>query len=146
MQGKGAVEVSMQALTDKELEDGLALLRESQAFLQAILFGVALQYHSLDLEREKLLGQSAGADPQTLQMIASLVTLGALFGFQNQAECLADQKASAGETPDMMDVKLGATSILVTMIRLFRLLGERWEPQSQANSLSQVEGLDGPVI
>lgn len=146
MQGEGAVNVSMQALTDKELEDGLALLRESQAFLQAILFGVALQYHSLDLEREKLLGQSAGADPQTLQMIASLVTLGALFGFQNQAECLADQKAHVGEVPDMMDVKLGATSILVTMIRLFRLLGERWGPQNQLNPLSQVEELDEPVI
>lgn len=129
-----------------ELREGLDLLEESQAMLRAILFGLALQYHSLDMERCKLLGQTPEKDPKGLQAAASLVTLGALFGFQGQAERLAEQTVQAGGQPDRMDVKLGATSILVTMIRLFRLLNEPQEPNAQAQALYQAETLDEPVI
>ena len=38
-------------------EEALRLLDESQGYLRAILLGVALQYHSLDIERCRLLAE-----------------------------------------------------------------------------------------
>lgn len=106
----------------KETQGALGLLQDSQGYLQAIQLGIALQYHSLDIERCLLLGGTPpGPAPQAVQTAASLLTLWALLGFQRQAEGLAAQAAQPGAQPDTMDVKLGAVSILLTLIRLARL-------------------------
>lgn len=106
----------------REQEEALRLLEESQALLRTILLGIGLQYRSLDLERCRVMGEEQpGPDPASIQIAASLVTLCALFGFQRQAEGLAAGAAQAGSPTDMMDVKLGAVSILVTLLRLVRL-------------------------
>lgn len=112
--------------TGRENQEALRLLEESQGLLRTILLGVALQYRSLDMERCRLLEDASsqqGPGPEEVQAAASLITLCALFGFQRQAEGIAAQTAQAGGCPDMMDVKLGAVSILVTLLRLYRLLG-----------------------
>lgn len=117
------------------------MLEESQGLLGTILLGVALQYRSLDIERCRLLEGGPclpGPGPEEVQAAASLITLCALFGFQRQAEGIAAQTAQAGECPDMMDVKLGAASILVTLLRLSRLLGAA---RQEGGSLETTEDL-----
>lgn len=111
-----------------ELLEGLRLLDNSQSLIRTIFLGLALQYRSLDLQRCLLKLQAenpaavlCGPQPKEVQTAASLITLCALFGFQRQAEYLACQEAQAGNCPDMMDVKLGATIILISLIRLARL-------------------------
>lgn len=113
---------------DPELLEGLRLLDNSQSLIRTIFLGLALQYRSLDLQRCLLKLQAedpaavlCGPQPKEVQTAASLITLCALFGFQRQAEYLACQEAQAGGCPDMMDVKLGATIILISLIRLARL-------------------------
>lgn len=125
----------------QELQEGLRLLEESQAFLRLILAGLALQYASLDVQRQNLLEPEACApDPQNMQIGASLLTLCALFGFQRQAEALAEQ----GQASDCMDVKLGATSILITLIRFLRLVGEP-SFRGEGSALAETELLSEPV-
>ncbi len=111
-----------------ELEQALSLLCQSQAMLRTLFLGIALQYRSLDVQRQELLLQAEnpaaslpGPSPLALQNAASLIVLCALFGFQKQAEELASQAAQAGTCPDLLSVKLGATSILIALIRLARL-------------------------
>lgn len=105
-----------------ENAEALRLLEESQGFLRTILMGVALQYRSLDMERCLLLGGGReGPTPEAVQTAAAFITLCALMGFQRQAEGLAAQEAQAGACPDMMNVKLGAVSILISLMRLARL-------------------------
>ena len=107
--------------------------------------GIALQYRSLDVQREELLLQAedpaaslSGPGPLELQNAASLIVLCALFGFQKQAEELANQAAQAGDCPDLLSVKLGATSILIALIRLARLnLGSSRSSQAELNSLEE---------
>lgn len=140
MREEGALRASASGQTGRERGEALGLLAESQQLLVYIIVGVLLQYHSLDLERQKLLGQG-GEGAFNMQAAASLISLGALFGFQNQAERLACQTAQAGEAADMMDVKLGATSILVLLIRLFRLMASRSEGE-----MEEVEELTEPIV
>lgn len=129
----------------KELEESLGLLDESQEMLRLIMIGLILQYASLEVQRQKLLDPKAGGpEPQCMQAGASLLTLGALFGFQRQAEWLAGREAQSGANPDLMDVKLGATSILVTLIRLFRLMRPS-QTENAGNDLTETELLSEPV-
>lgn len=123
MRETGGLWAAMPDITQKEDEEALLLLEESQGFLRTILMGIALQYRSLERERCRLLdgGAGPGPSPEALQTAASLITLCALFGFQRQAEGIAAQAAQNGAAPDGMDVKLGAVSILITLIRLARL-------------------------
>ncbi len=135
------------AASAAELAQGLALLGESQALLRQIMAGLVLQYHSLDVERCKLLAGPAstpGPQPKDMQAGASLLTLNALFGFQRQAQMLADQAAQAGGCPDRMDINLGAISILITLLRLFRLCGP--QPAQASAPLETAEELAEPVI
>ena len=126
-------------------ERELQLLCQSQAMLRTLFLGIALQYRSLDVQREELLLQAedpaaslSGPGPLELQNAASLIVLCALFGFQKQAEELANQAAQAGDCPDLLSVKLGATSILIALIRLARLnLGSSRSSQAELNSLEE---------
>jgi len=119
---------TVSAEPDPELLEGLRLLDNSQSLIRTIFLGLALQYRSLDLQRCLLKLQAedpaaalCGLRPKEVQTVASLITLCALFGFQRQAEELACREAQAGGCPDLMDVKLGATIILISLIRLARL-------------------------
>lgn len=130
-------------ISRKEEEEALRLLEESQGFLRTILMGVALQYRSLDMERCRLLSgeeNPSGPTPEAVQTAASLITLCALFGFQRQAEEIDRQTAASGTDPDMMDVKLGAVSILITLIRLVRLQASIGQ-KGAAGELETVEAL-----
>lgn len=131
-------------LSGQEQGESLRLLEESQAMLRAILLGLGLQYHSLDLERCRLLdpeAPQAGPKPQSYQLAASLITLGALTGFYRQAQAIARQTAEAGQCPDWTDVKLDAASIGITLLRLFRLMGTAQD----TGALAEAELLDEPV-
>lgn len=110
----------------RQTAESLELLDNTQSLLRTIFLGLALQYKAMDLQRCRLLQEPEDPvqetlDPIAVQTAASLITLCALFGFQRQAEHLACQTAMAGEAPDMTDVKLGATVILISLIRLVRL-------------------------
>ncbi|MCH5353820.1 MAG: hypothetical protein J1E06_10195 [Acutalibacter sp.] len=111
----------------EELAESLRLLDNSQELLRTLFLGLALEYHSLDVQRCLLLQQQdpdltcGELPPLALQNAASLIILCVLFGFQKQTEALAQQSAQAGNCPDFTDVKLGATSILVALIRLIRM-------------------------
>ena len=111
----------------EELKEGLHLLENSQRLIRTLFLGLALQYRSLDAQRCLLLQEenpdlSCGEpSPLTLQNAAFLIILYVLLGFQKQTEALARQSAQAGNCPDLTDVKLGATSILISLIRLIRL-------------------------
>lgn len=145
MKGENGLWPHAPEMAGRELEESLGLLDESQGMLRLIMIGLILQYASLDVQRQKLLDpETAGPEPQCMQASASLITLGALFGFQRQAERLACQEAQSGSNPDMMDVKLGATSILVTMIRLLRLVLPS-QTGSMANNLEETELISEPV-
>lgn len=148
MRQDGAMWAAAPDMAGREQEEGLRLLAESQGLLLLIVLGVMLQYRSLDLERARLLCGEAGTDPREMQTAASLVTLGALFGFQRQAEGLVRQESQAGGSPDVTDVKLGAVSILVSLIRLFRLmaLSKAGEEAAPAQELDSLEELTEPVL
>ena len=111
----------------EDLAEGLRLLDNSQSLLRALFLGLALQYRSLDVQRCLLLqqqdpGLSCGElTPLAMQNAASLIILCALLGFQKQAEYLAQQSVQAGDCPDLISVKLSATSALVALIRLIRM-------------------------
>lgn len=144
MRGTGGLWASVPDMASREKQEALRLLEESQGLLGAILMGVALQYRSLDMERAKLLAggeEACGPGPEDVRMAASLITLCALFGFQRQAEGLAAREAQSGETPDMMDVKLGAVSILISLLRLARLQ-EAFRETGPAGKQAQLEALD----
>lgn len=131
-------------LVGREQVESLRLLEESQALLRAILLGLGLQYHSLDLERRRLLDPEApqpGPKPQSYQMAASLITLGALMGFYRQAQAIARQTGQSGQCPDWTDAKLDAASIGITLLRLFRLMGAGQD----TGALAEAERLDEPV-
>lgn len=147
-QGRGVFfmnQTMSQAEASDALEQGLQLLCQSQAMLRTLFLGIALQYRSLDVQRQELLLQAedpaaslSGPGPLELQNAASLIVLCALFGFQKQAEELANQAAQAGDCPDLLSVKLGATSILIALIRLARLnLGSSRSSQAELNSLEE---------
>lgn len=106
----------------EQIEQGLQLLEETQAYLRTVFLGIALQYHSMDLQKQALLsGTVCGPSPTEVQSSASLIILCALFGFLKQAQELADDEARAGLRPDLTDVRLSAISITVALIRLVRL-------------------------
>ena len=135
-------------LSNQEQAESLRLLDESQALLRAILMGLALQYHSLDLERCRLLSPeepqpgTSSPEPKSLQAAASLITLGALIGFYRQAQAIAQQTAQAGQCVDWTDVKLDGLSIGISLLRLFRLMGAGQD----FGPLAQQELLDEPTI
>lgn len=112
---------------EAELEENLKLLEHTKGLLGIIFLGLALQYHSLELQRCQLLAEQdpdltfCGLEPIQVQTAASLIVLCALFGFQKQSEELASEALREGMRPDLFDVKLGAASILIALIRLARL-------------------------
>ncbi len=132
------------------LQESLCLLDNSQSLIRTIFLGLALQYRSLDLQRCLLEWQAenpeapfCGPQPREMQTAASLITLCALFGFQRQAECLACQQLQSEGQADMMDVKLSALIILISLIRLVRLNippqeNAKQEPAQQGN-LAELE-------
>lgn len=129
-------------MDDDELLESLRLLDNSQGLIRTIFLGLALQYRALDLQRRQLLCAAEdapweGMEPISVQTAASLITLCALFGFQRQAEDLAHQEALAGGCPDLTDVKLGATIILISLIRLIRL-----QSSARAGSQASQPGLE----
>lgn len=139
---------------DPVLLEGLRLLDNSQSLIRTIFLGLALQYRALDLQRCLLKLQAedptavlCGPQPKEVQTAASLITLCALFGFQRQAEYLACQEAQAGNCPDLMDVKLTAANILVSLIRLARLnmpvqsIAGQGEAQEEIEDLEETEEL-----
>lgn len=145
MRGAGGLWGHMPDTGSLEKLETLRLLEESQGLLGAILMGVALQYRSLDMARARLLSGGAeapGPGPEAVQTAAALVTLCALFGFQRQAEEAAARTAQSGEAPDMMDVKLGAASILISLLRLARLQKAFQEP-GPAGQQAAWEALEG---
>lgn len=152
MREEGGLWAAAPDLSNREREESLRLLGESQGLLRLILLGIALQYHSLDMERCRILEpeRQGGESPQGMRATASLVTLMALFGFQCQAQRLAAQTAQAGGCPDMTDVTLGANSIVIALIRLFRLCGANQSAGgsagTQAGELRELEELTEPVI
>ena len=111
----------------EEAAEGLRLLENSQSLLRILFLGIALQYRSLDLQRCLLLREEkpdlscGNVTPSAMQSAAFLIILCVLLGFQKQTEELAQQSAEAGNCPDLTDVRLGAASILITLIRLIRL-------------------------
>lgn len=132
----------------QELQEGLGLIEESQALLRQILVGLLLQYASLDVQKQRLVEpESPAPNPQCMQMGASLLTLSALLGFQRQAEALAAQAGEQGAPADDMDVRLGAVSILITLIRFLRLAGEAGTPApgQGGEALAETELLSQPV-
>lgn len=148
MRETGGLWGPMPDMARKEEEEALGLLEESQGFLRSILLGVALQYRSLDMERQRILAGEqaeapAGPGPIQVQAAASLITLWALLGFQQQAQCLAEEEARQGLPPDPMDIKLGAVSILVSLIRIFRLC-QASRQAGPAAGADQLEALDQP--
>ncbi len=126
-----------------ELEQELRLLSQSQALLRTLFLGIALQYRSLDAQRQELLctenpdASPTGPSPFALQNAASLMILCALFGFQKQTEDLAVQSAQAGTCPDLLNVKLGAASILIALIRLIKLNLSSSAAQTETNFLEE---------
>jgi len=102
-------------------EDALRLLDNSHRLLLAILFGVILQVRSLELERCRLLGQNAPG-VERLQLGASLLTVWALMGFQQQAQ----------ELDDPGEQVLGSTSLTIGLIRLMKLLCPATEAEQEA--------------
>ncbi len=135
---------------DPELLESLRILNNSQALLRTILLGTAMQYRSLDVQRQLLLSRElevesapCGPSPQEIQTAASLLVIYALLGFQQQAERLARQEAALhGGCADLTDVKLGATVILVSLIRLARLnrpVCPAGNPREQAGFLETEE-------
>ena len=135
----------------RELPEGLGLIEESQALLRQILAGLLLQYASLDVQKQRLVRPEAPVpNPQCMQMGASLLTLSALLGFQRQTEALAAQAGEQGAPTDGMDVRLGAVSILITLIRFLRLAGEsgsseQGSPGKGEEALAETELLSQPV-
>lgn len=128
-------------LQDPQLCEALRILDNSQGLIRTIFLGLAMQYHSLDLQRELLLSEnpenaSPGLQPKEVQTAASLVTLCALFGFLRQAEKLAARAALEGAPLDCTDVNLSATIILISLIRLFRLN----RPENIQGTPSQIQG------
>lgn len=108
---------------EQQTEQGLELLERSQALLRVILLGIAMQYRSLDLQKQELLQGEPLCGPSSMQVqsAAALIVLCALFGFQKQAEELAADAEREGLPPDLVNVRLGAAAILVALIRLARL-------------------------
>lgn len=109
----------------EELQENLRVVDDSMAMLRTILLGISMQYRSLCAQREQLLlpdgAALCGPLPKDIQAAASLIIIYALLGFQQQAERLACLEAKDGGVPDFTDVKLGATVLLVSLIRLIRL-------------------------
>lgn len=108
---------------ESQTEQGLKLIEQSQALLRVILLGIAMQYRSLDLQKQELLQGEPLCGPSPLQVrsAASLIVLCALFGFQAQAEGLAAEAEREGRPPDQVNVRLSAAAILIALIRLARL-------------------------
>ena len=107
----------------QQTEQGLLILEDAQALLRTNMIGLALQYRSLDLQKQELLqgGTLCGPSQTDVQSAASLIILCTLFGFLRQSKELAAMESRAGLRPDLTDVQLNAVSILVSLIRLIRL-------------------------
>lgn len=113
--------------SNSEQEDALRLLDDSHRMLLAILLGVIMQVRSLELERCRLLGEDAPGVEQ-LQLGASLLTVWALMGFQQQAQGLDDP----------CEQTLGSVSLTVGLIRLMKLLCPDNTPETEAEDVIEL--------
>ena len=57
-----------------------------------------------------------------MRLVASLLVLSSLLGFQNQSETLNAQARAAGRQPDCVEPFLGGIIILIALVRFVRLL------------------------
>ena len=130
MNPPGLTAQTQQPLSE-EVQGQLAVLNNTENLIQLIVAGLALQRKAVDVQRAMLLDNACCPDtfrtecypdPQSFRLGASLITLYALLGFQNQSVSLAKQACAAGETPDTVEPTLGSIIILTALIRFFRLL------------------------
>lgn len=136
------------------LQENLRVVDDSMAMLRTILLGISMQYRSLCAQREQLLlpdgAALCGPLPKDIQAAASLIIIYALLGFQHQAERLACLEAKDGGVPDFTDVKLGATVLLVALIRLIRLTLCAPQtgpgPEGEAAELTELEEQASPAF
>ncbi|WP_040196536.1 hypothetical protein [Candidatus Soleaferrea massiliensis] len=139
-----------------EVLSQLSLLDNSQYYIRMIMGALAIQYQFLDVQRDKLLcstlhpecfDEACYPDTFKLQLLASLITIYALFGFYNQSEQIACEAAQAGncDTKLTRDVRLSATILLVALIRLFQLVQTESEQNAQLSpqaSQAQLQSSD----
>lgn len=114
------------AADEQALCGQLALLDNSQALMRTIFLGLAMQYKVINEQRCRLLeGREIGNDIKSVQIAASLIVLSALFGFQSQAQSIAEQTCAAGVCPDNTELTAGALVITAALIRIFKLAGSQ---------------------
>lgn len=117
----------------EEVKAQLDLLDEAEFNLLFILVSIVLRFHILDVQRGMLLTQTLCPeefqandypDPFVMQVVASILTLYALFGFHQQAQGIASQAQAAGgdACPQEMEALLSLIVILVSLIRFGLLL------------------------
>lgn len=113
--------------------EALGLLEESERLLGAILLGVGMQLHSLELERCRLLGDGTlGDEVRQLQLSATLLSVWGLMGFQQQAMSVGD----SGEQ------SLGSASLIIGLMRLMRQLCPKPQEPAAQDVLQLAEPLD----
>ena len=113
-----------------EVQAQFQLLDTSQRYISVILIGILLQYRALDFQREQLLSSvfcpdapvPGQGEPEAMRLVASLLVLSSLLGFQNQSETLNAQARAAGRQPDCVEPFLGGIIILIALVRFVRLL------------------------
>lgn len=137
----------------EEVQGQLAVLNNTEDLIELIVAGLALQLKAVDVQRSMLLDSACCPDtfraecypdPQAFRLGASLITLYALLGFQNQSVSLAEQACSAGETPDTVEPTLGSIIILIALIRFFRLLQAGQTGDAPSETPAQNELLNAP--
>lgn len=117
----------------EEVKAQLDLLDEAEFNLLFILVGIVLRFQILDVQRDMLLTQTLCPeefqandypDPFVMQVVASILTLYALFGFHQQAQGIASQAQAAGgdACPQETEALLSLIVILVSLIRFGLLL------------------------
>lgn len=113
--------------------EALGLLEESERLLWAILLGVGMQLHSLELERCRLLGDGTlGDEVRQLQLSATLLSVWGLMGFQQQAMSVGDS----------CEQSLGSASLIIGLMRLMRQLCPKPQEPAAQDVLQLAEPLD----
>ena len=114
-----------------DLQYELSILDNSQKNILLIIAALAIQYKSLDVQRDKLLcstlcpenfDESCFPDTRKTQLLASSMTLLSLLGFYDQSKDIAQRAAQAGNCDPKLqrDVLLSAIVALVSMVRIFQ--------------------------
>lgn len=131
------------AADEQALCSQLALLDNSQALMRTIFLGLAMQYKVINEQRCRLLeGREIGSDIKNVQIAASLIVLSALFGFQSQAQSIAEQTCAAGVCPDNTELTAGSLVITAALIRIFKLAGSQNTPAPARQGAAEPEALE----